>query len=99
VRARLARGVRQVLVHWKGQSVASATWEDLDTFRDRYPDFQLEDELDIGGGGEMSCGAARTAGACKISNILPISNICPIGNIFPISNICPIGNIFPIGNI
>jgi hypothetical protein len=49
--ARLARGVRQLLVHWKGQSVASATWEDLDTFRDKYPDFQLEDELDIEGGG------------------------------------------------
>jgi hypothetical protein len=41
----------------------------------------------------VSCGAAPTAGAGKISNILPISNICPIGNIFPISDICPIGNI------
>jgi hypothetical protein len=55
--------------------------------------------------GVLSCGAAPTAGAGKISNICPIgnicliSNICPIGNIFPISNICPIGNIFPIGNI
>jgi hypothetical protein len=47
----------------------------------------------------LSCGAAPTAGAGKISNILPISNICPIGNIFPINNICPIGNIFPISNI
>jgi hypothetical protein len=35
----------------------------------------------------MSCGVAPTAGAGKISNILPISNICPIGNIFPIGNI------------
>jgi hypothetical protein len=35
----------------------------------------------------LSCGAAPTAGAGKISNILPISNICPIGNIFPIGNI------------
>jgi hypothetical protein len=51
VRTRLARGVRQVLVHWKDQSVASMTWEDLDTFRDKYPDFHLEDELDIEGGG------------------------------------------------
>jgi hypothetical protein len=42
----------------------------------------------------LSCGAAPTAGAGKISNILPISNICPIGNIFPISNIFPIGNIW-----
>jgi hypothetical protein len=96
--AHLARGVRQVLVHWKGQSVASATWEDLDTFRDKYPGFQLEDELDIEGG-EMSCWAVPTAGAGKISNILPISNICPISNIFVISNVCLIGTIFPIGNI
>jgi hypothetical protein len=62
VRARMARGVHQVLAHWKGQTAASVTWEDLDTFRDKYPDFQLEDELDIEGG-EMSCGAAPTAGA------------------------------------
>jgi hypothetical protein len=47
----------------------------------------------------VSCGTAPTAGAGKISNILPISNICPIGNIFLISNICLIGNIFPISNI
>jgi hypothetical protein len=54
---------------------------------------------------KLSCGAAPTAAAGKISNILLISNIYPIdnifsiGNIFPISNISPIGNIFPIGNI
>jgi hypothetical protein len=58
----MARDVRQVLVHWKGQSAASATWEDLDSFRAKYPDCQLEDELDLEGG-EMSCGAAPTAGA------------------------------------
>jgi hypothetical protein len=60
VRVRMARGVRQVLVHWKGQSAASTTWEDLDSFRDKYPDFQLEDELGLEGG-EMSCGAGPTA--------------------------------------
>jgi hypothetical protein len=41
----------------------------------------------------LSCGAAPTVGAGKISNI------CLIGNIFPISNIYPIGNIFLIRNI
>jgi len=45
--ARLARGVRQVLVHWRGEP---ATWEDLDDFRNKYPTFQLEDELDLEGG-------------------------------------------------
>ncbi|WVZ77022.1 hypothetical protein U9M48_024925 [Paspalum notatum var. saurae] len=45
VRARLARGVRQVLVQWRGEPAASATWEDYDDFRDQHPAFQLEDEL------------------------------------------------------
>ena len=45
IRTRLNRGVRQVLVQWKDQSPASATWEDMDTFTDKFPTFQLEDEL------------------------------------------------------
>ncbi|RLN33026.1 putative retroelement [Panicum miliaceum] len=47
VRFRLARGVRQVLVHWKGESAASATWEDVDAFRDKFPAFQLEGGRDV----------------------------------------------------
>jgi hypothetical protein len=64
----LARGVRQVLVHWKGQSAVSATWEDLDTFRDKYPDFQLEDELDIEGGRDVmwGCTYSRRRRACDV---------------------------------
>jgi len=58
--ARLARGVRQVLVFWRGEPPSSATWEDHDNFRATYPDFQLEDELTLQGG-EMSCGASRTS--------------------------------------
>jgi hypothetical protein len=45
VRTRLNRGVHQVLVQWKDQSPASATWEDMDTFTAKFPTFQLEDEL------------------------------------------------------
>jgi len=55
VRARVARGVRQVLVRWKGEPAASATWEDLDSFVTKYPTFQLEDELVIEGGGGERC--------------------------------------------
>ena len=44
--------------HGKGETAASATWEDIDVFRERYPAFQLEDELALEGG-EMSCGAVR----------------------------------------
>jgi len=54
--ARLARGVRQVLVHWRGEPASSATWEDLDDFRSKYPTFQLEDELDLEGGRDVMWG-------------------------------------------
>jgi hypothetical protein len=37
--------VRQVLIQLKGTSPASATWEDIDTLRDKFPQFQLKDEL------------------------------------------------------
>lgn len=47
---RLTRGVRQALIQWKGEPATSATWEDVDTFMDRYPTFQLEDELLVEGG-------------------------------------------------
>ena len=56
VRARLARGIRQVLIQWKGEPAASATWEDLDSFRDRFPSFQLEDELFVEGGSDVMVG-------------------------------------------
>jgi hypothetical protein len=49
--------VRQVLVHWRGEPAESASWEDLDEFRSKYPDFQLEDELGLEGGGrDVMCG-------------------------------------------
>ena len=60
MRSRLARGVQQVLVHWKGETAASATWEDLDTFRERYPAFQLEDELALEGGRDVMWGRTYT---------------------------------------
>jgi hypothetical protein len=60
VRYRLARGVRQVLVQWKGESVASSSWEDVDTFRAKYPAFQLEDELRLDGGGDVMWGKVYT---------------------------------------
>jgi hypothetical protein len=56
VRYRLARGVRQVLVQWKGESAASATWEDVEPFCAKYPAFQLEDELVLEGGRDVMVG-------------------------------------------
>jgi len=56
VRARLACGVRQVLIRWKGEPAASASWEDIDSFVARYPSFQLEDELLVEGGRDVMWG-------------------------------------------
>ncbi|XP_066375370.1 uncharacterized protein [Miscanthus floridulus] len=39
VRMRLAHGVSQVLIRWKDEPVASATWEDLDSFIAWFPAF------------------------------------------------------------
>jgi hypothetical protein len=62
MQACLASGVRQVLVHWHGKLAESASWEDLDEFHIKYPNFQLEDELGLEGG-EMSCGGTHTGAA------------------------------------
>jgi hypothetical protein len=56
VRRCVAHGVQQVLVQWKGQSSASATWEDVESFRARYPAFQLEDELPLEEGRDVMSG-------------------------------------------
>ena len=45
LRASLRRGVWHVLVQWRGSDDANATWEPVDTFRQSYPEVQLEDEL------------------------------------------------------
>jgi hypothetical protein len=47
-----------------GEPSASATWEHIDSFTERYPSFQLEDELLVEGG-EMSCGADSTAAGLR----------------------------------
>ena len=56
LRARIALGIQQVLIHWEGQPASAASWEDVTTFRERYPSFQLEDELFQNGGGDVMWG-------------------------------------------
>ena len=53
VRARLNRGRWQLLVHWEGRTAADSTWEDIDDFKERYPTFQLTDELFVGEEGSV----------------------------------------------
>jgi hypothetical protein len=50
-RGHLARGQQELLVQWRGQPAAEATWMDHQEFQRLYPDFQLEDELLAKGGG------------------------------------------------
>jgi hypothetical protein len=49
-------GVRQALVQWEGLPPSSASWEDLEQFKTRYPQFQLEDELLLKGGSDVMWG-------------------------------------------
>jgi hypothetical protein len=60
VRSRLARGVKEVLVRWKGQPASAATWEDWEEFIAKHPSFQLEDELSVEGGRDVMWGISYT---------------------------------------
>jgi hypothetical protein len=64
VRSRLARGVKEVLVRWKGQPASAATWEDCEDFSAKYPSFQLEDELRVEGGRDVMWGIPYTRRRC-----------------------------------
>ena len=54
IRARLNHGVWELLIHWQGSAPAKATWESLPSFVATYPDFQLEDKLFLGKGGNVT---------------------------------------------
>ncbi|WVZ96354.1 hypothetical protein U9M48_042006 [Paspalum notatum var. saurae] len=56
LRGRLARGMSEVLVQWQGQSAAEAAWVPLAEFKQRYPSFQLEDELIVQAGRDVMHG-------------------------------------------
>jgi hypothetical protein len=60
VRSRLARGIQELLVRWKGQPASAATWEDAEDFTAKYPSFQLEDELRVEGGRDVMWGVTYT---------------------------------------
>jgi hypothetical protein len=60
VRYRVVGGVPQALIQWQGATAASATWEDTAAFRAKYPAFQLEDELILGGEGDVMFGRTYT---------------------------------------
>ena len=51
--ALLNRGRWQLLIHWEGRTAVDSTWEDIDDFKERYPAFQLADELFVGEEGSV----------------------------------------------
>jgi hypothetical protein len=63
IKSRMARGRLELLVCWTRQAAAEATWVPAEEFRTLYPSYQLEDELLLQGGGEMSCAASSTSAA------------------------------------
>ena len=53
LRARLNRGVWEVLIKWTGRAETDTSWEQLEDFKLRYPAMTLEDELFVGEGGNV----------------------------------------------
>jgi hypothetical protein len=43
----------ELLVQWQGRTVVEATWEEMQPFKEAYPDFELENELFHHGGGSV----------------------------------------------
>jgi len=56
LKAQLRRGTWLVLIKWTGLDESEATWEPIDDFKTRFPDFQLEDELFVGEGRDIMVG-------------------------------------------
>ena len=60
VRTRLAKGIPQVLIRWKGELASAATWEDVDTFTAKYPAFRIEDKPVVEEGRDVMWGIGYT---------------------------------------
>ncbi|WVZ83082.1 hypothetical protein U9M48_030262 [Paspalum notatum var. saurae] len=56
LKSRMARGIHELLVQWKGQPAANAAWINLSESIRLYPNFQLEDELIVQGGRDVMWG-------------------------------------------
>jgi hypothetical protein len=56
IKAQLRRGTWWVLIKWTGLDESEATWEPVEAFKIRFPDFQLEDELFVREGRDVMVG-------------------------------------------
>lgn len=45
IRGRANHGKKEVLIQWAGVQDVEATWEDVDSFQQPYPSFELENKL------------------------------------------------------
>ncbi|KAJ8766009.1 hypothetical protein K2173_020525 [Erythroxylum novogranatense] len=48
------RGIPEILVHWSHSSPADASWEQVHSITDKFPEFQLEDKLSLGMGSNVT---------------------------------------------
>jgi hypothetical protein len=53
LRARLNRGVWELLVKWTGRSATGSTWEQIKDFKSLFPQVELADELFVDEGGNV----------------------------------------------
>jgi hypothetical protein len=53
LKAQLNRGVWEIQVQWVGHAASDVLWEDLQEFKQRYPQVQLAGELFVGEGGSV----------------------------------------------
>ena len=51
--ARVVRGHWEICVSWVGCTPTNTTWEQLEEFKETYPNFQLEDKLFSKEGGNV----------------------------------------------
>jgi hypothetical protein len=56
LKAHLSHGTHQLLVQWEGQDPAQASCVDFEDFKQRYLEWQLENDLLVDGGSDVMWG-------------------------------------------
>ncbi|KAH8489855.1 hypothetical protein H0E87_025178, partial [Populus deltoides] len=51
--SRSVNNQHRVLVHWDGLSLAESSWKDVDTLRNRFPSFALEEKCRTNGDNDV----------------------------------------------
>ncbi|KAH6837260.1 hypothetical protein C2S53_003047 [Perilla frutescens var. hirtella] len=62
---RSGRPDHQILVQWQGLPPDAATWESLASFREAFPDFHLEDKVELKAGGVDTSESSHDVGIAQ----------------------------------